>query len=236
MDAFEREYTASLLDEDPMPAAAAAPGGPPIMGVAAAGPFALKGVVLTPNQVIENGWVEIAGGTIDRVGTAAPAAGVTRIETDGVILPGLIDLHGHPEYNVFAAWEPPEALQEPRPLARLGRVRQGGQGAARPSSRQVPSLETVLTRYAEARALVAGTTAIQGSNGKFANDRGGARPQRRPTDLRPAQGALDHRPRPDHGAGHRDPAGPDRRAARSRALRPPRRGRRHSRRTTSSRS
>ena len=61
-----------------------------------------------PNQVIENGWVEIDGGTITRVGTAAPAAGVRRIETDGVILPGLIDLHGHPEYNVFAAWEPPK--------------------------------------------------------------------------------------------------------------------------------
>jgi len=29
------------------------------------------------------------------------------ISTGGVILPGLIDLHGHPEYNVFAAWEPP---------------------------------------------------------------------------------------------------------------------------------
>ena len=28
------------------------------------------------------------------------------IDTDGVILPGLIDLHGHPEFNVFAAWEP----------------------------------------------------------------------------------------------------------------------------------
>lgn len=25
-----------------------------------------------------------------------------------MILPGLIDLHGHPEYNVFAAWEPPK--------------------------------------------------------------------------------------------------------------------------------
>jgi 5-methylthioadenosine/S-adenosylhomocysteine deaminase len=30
------------------------------------------------------------------------------VETDGVILPGLIDLHGHPDFNVFAAWEPPK--------------------------------------------------------------------------------------------------------------------------------
>ena len=25
-----------------------------------------------------------------------------------MILPGLLDLHGHPEFNVFAAWEPPQ--------------------------------------------------------------------------------------------------------------------------------
>ncbi len=168
MDAFEREYTASLLDEDPVPGAAAAPGGPPVMGVAAAGPFALKGVVLTPNQVIENGWVEIAGGTIARVGTAAPAAGVTRIETDGVILPGLIDLHGHPEYNVFAAWEPPRLFKN------RGRWRDSDEYdkvVKQPLAliKQVPTLEKVLSRYAEARALVTGTTAIQGSNGKFTN-------------------------------------------------------------------
>ena len=32
-----------------------------------------------------------------------------------------------------------------------------------------PSLEKTLSRYAEARALVTGTTAIQGANGKFSN-------------------------------------------------------------------
>ena len=35
--------------------------------------------------------------------------------------------------------------------------------------KQEPSLEKTLSRYAEARALVTGTTAIQGANGKFAN-------------------------------------------------------------------
>lgn len=169
MDAFEREYAAPLLDEDPVASPpAVAPGGPPIMGVAAAAPFALKGVVLTPDEVIEGGWVEIDGGTITRIGTAAPGAGIARVETDGVILPGLIDLHGHPEYNVFAAWEPPKLFTNrgrwrdspeydkvvKQPLATL---------------KAPPTLEKTLSRYAEARALVTGTTAIQGSNGKFTN-------------------------------------------------------------------
>ena len=34
--------------------------------------------------------------------TARKPGGARTLTTDGVILPGLIDLHGHPEFNVFA--------------------------------------------------------------------------------------------------------------------------------------
>ena len=104
MDTFERAYAKPLLAEDPMPAA---PAGPMPMGVAPATSFSLHGCVLTPLQRLDDAWVDVEGSQITRVGTAAPAADFTRIETGGIILPGLIDLHGHPEYNVFAAWEPP---------------------------------------------------------------------------------------------------------------------------------
>lgn len=170
MDSFEREYTAPVLGEDPAPRSGslAHGAGPPLTGVAAAGPFALRGCVLTPNRVIEKGWVEIDGGTITRVGATSPGAGVRRIDTDGVILPGLIDLHGHPEYNVFAAWEPPKLY------ANRGRWRDSKQYdllVKQPlaAMKQAPSLEKTLSRYAEARALVTGTTSIQGANGKFSN-------------------------------------------------------------------
>jgi hypothetical protein len=170
MDTFERDYTAPVLAEDPELAAdTLAPGGGPLLtGVAAAGPFALRGCVLTPNQVIEGGWVEIDGGTIVRVGTAAPAAGIRRLTTEGVILPGLVDLHGHPEYNVFAAWEPPKLYTN---RGRWRDSKQYRQIVKIPlaSMKQAPSLEKTLSRYAEARALVTGTTAIQGANGKFSN-------------------------------------------------------------------
>ena len=168
MDTFERAYAKPILAEDPMPAAPAAPAGPLPMGVAPATSFSLHGCVLTPLQRLDDAWVDVEGSTITRVGTAAPPAAFTRIETDGIILPGLIDLHGHPEYNVFAAWEPPRlylnrgqwrgskeyAAVVKVPVAKLG---------------EAPSLARTLARYAEARALVAGTTAIQGSNGKFTN-------------------------------------------------------------------
>ncbi len=75
---------------------------------AAATPFALRGCVLTPDRKLDDGYVVVSGANIESVGTAAPDGGTKVIQTEGVILPGLIDLHGHPEYNVFAAWEPPK--------------------------------------------------------------------------------------------------------------------------------
>jgi 5-methylthioadenosine/S-adenosylhomocysteine deaminase len=169
MDAFEREYTAPLLDEDPpLPVAAPGAGGGPLLaGVAAAGPFSLHGCVLTPNQRLNDAWVDIDGGLVTRVGTAAPAAGIRRLDTEGVILPGLVDLHGHPEYNVFAAWEPPKQYAN---RTRWRASKEYDAVVKQPLARmkENPSLERTLSRYAEARALVTGTTAIQGSNGKFA--------------------------------------------------------------------
>ena len=88
------------------------------------------------------------------------------IDTDGVILPGLIDLHGHPEYNVFSAWEPPKLFanryrwrdsEEYKLVVREPWKKLTGD----------PSLLRDLTRYAEARALVGGATAIQGASGKY---------------------------------------------------------------------
>ena len=47
----------------------------------------------------------VVGGEITAISTRKPANTVA-LQTDGVILPGMLDLHGHPEFNVFAPWEP----------------------------------------------------------------------------------------------------------------------------------
>ena len=164
-DAFERAYSRPLLDEDPVPARLPAAGPGPV-GVAPSEAFALHGIVLTPDAAITAGYVVVDGTTIDTVRTTKPA-GVKIVETDGIILPGLIDLHGHPEYNIFAAWEPPKQYKN------RGGWRASAEYAAIVKAplntlKQPPTLEKTLTRYAEARALTGGTTAIQGTNGKFA--------------------------------------------------------------------
>jgi len=167
-DLFEEAYTEGIFEELPEAPAPrshgrAAPEAASAPGVA----WALKGCVLTPDIAIEKGFVEILADRIVRVGTATPAAGTPIVDTEGVILPGLIDLHGHPEFNIFAAWEPPKLY------ANRGRWRDSKEYAALVRGpmnklKAVAGMGPVLTRYAEARALVGGVTAIQGGSARYA--------------------------------------------------------------------
>jgi cytosine/adenosine deaminase-related metal-dependent hydrolase len=129
-------------------------------GIAPSQAVALKGCVLTPEQAIDPGYVVVDAGTIASVGDKAPD-GVPVTDTQGVIAPGLIDLHGHPEFNVFAAWDPPRMYDN--------RYEWRGSDLYHTLVRdpQNKLLDTLphwtQLRYAEVRALVGGVTAIQGS-------------------------------------------------------------------------
>jgi cytosine/adenosine deaminase-related metal-dependent hydrolase len=161
VDEFDTRYVASVLEEDePQPA--------PRRLRARALPtqaWALRGTVLTPDGDLSDAYVEVHGDRIAGVTQTRPA-GARVLETDGVILPGLIDLHGHPEYNVFAAWEPPR-----RYVNRYAwrRSREYAAVVKEPWQRLTaePTLLPTLTRYAESRALVGGVTAIQGASAKY---------------------------------------------------------------------
>jgi 5-methylthioadenosine/S-adenosylhomocysteine deaminase len=128
-------------------------------------PVAFGGAVLTPTGTLADGWVVVEGDHIADVRSTAPTD-VLAIQTEGVLLPGLIDLHGHPEYNVFSAWEPPKTYinrgqwrgsEEYDALIKTpwSRLTQGGTST---------SVKTSMTRYAEVRAAVGGVTAIQGAS------------------------------------------------------------------------
>jgi 5-methylthioadenosine/S-adenosylhomocysteine deaminase len=121
--------------------------------------------VIKADGSLAKGWVVVAGDQIAEVRSTKPS-GVHAIPTGGVILPGLIDLHGHPEYNVFSAWEPPKTF------INRGQWRGSNEYAAlvkEPWSRLTKdgtsaSVKTAMTRYAEVRAVVGGVTAIQGAS------------------------------------------------------------------------
>ncbi|MGZ4765496.1 MAG: amidohydrolase family protein, partial [Ilumatobacteraceae bacterium] len=145
-----------------VPRALPKPSRPVEAGLAAAaptGPIALGGVVVRSDGVMPQGWVVVADGHIADIVAQKPS-GVTTIDTGGVITPGLIDLHGHPEFNVFAPWEPPKTF--------INRSQWRGSPIYQQLVRdpwdqltkngQSPSAKKAMTRYAEVRALVGGVT------------------------------------------------------------------------------
>ncbi|MGZ4737653.1 MAG: amidohydrolase family protein [Ilumatobacteraceae bacterium] len=156
-----------------VPRALPKPSRPVEAGLAAAaptGPIALGGVVVRSDGVMPQGWVVVADGHIADIVAQKPS-GVTTIDTGGVITPGLIDLHGHPEFNVFAPWEPPKTF--------INRSQWRGSPIYQQLVRdpwdqltkngQSPSAKKAMTRYAEVRALVGGVTAIQGASQDYPN-------------------------------------------------------------------
>jgi cytosine/adenosine deaminase-related metal-dependent hydrolase len=166
-DRFEAAYTTGIVEEPVAETAAAEEAvGPPRTMLAAQEPFALRGCVLAPYGKIEDGHVVVEADGIAEVGEGAPDGSLRVIETGGVILPGLIDLHGHPEYDVFSAWEPPQRYEnryrwrDSEVYARV--IKEPWHELVR-----APSLRSTLTRYAEARALVGGVTAIQGASAMY---------------------------------------------------------------------
>jgi len=124
------------------------------------GSYALHGDVVTPAGVLPGYYVVVTDEKISAV-AATPPSDVTTIETNGVIFPGLIDGHNHVEYNHI-------------PLADLGK-RYGDRDQWPKASKYQTlvkdpknavtnaGLQCEALRHGETRALVGGTTSIQGT-------------------------------------------------------------------------
>jgi 5-methylthioadenosine/S-adenosylhomocysteine deaminase len=161
---FEAAYRAGVAEPEEPPTTQPGRDRGALVSAAPSEAFALKGCVLTPDRAIENGYVVVGDGTTIKAVSQSRPSGVPVRETDGVILPGLIDLHGHPEFNVFAAWEPPR--QFPNRYAWRGSDLYK-QLVREPQDRLLTALPAkTQLRYSEIRALVGGVTAIQGTGGQ----------------------------------------------------------------------
>jgi 5-methylthioadenosine/S-adenosylhomocysteine deaminase len=69
--------------------------------------YALRGTLVTPDTVIENGVLVVTDGVIVDVGASVTIpAGARVIDTGGFIYPGLIDLHNHLTWNVHPRYSP----------------------------------------------------------------------------------------------------------------------------------
>jgi 5-methylthioadenosine/S-adenosylhomocysteine deaminase len=128
--------------------------------------FLLRGTVLAPEGVIDPGEVLIVGDTITCVAAdcsdEASSVQVAVIETTGVISPGLIDAHNHIAYDFLPEWIPsPPALFENRyvwaddPSYEEHIRPYGAHGST--GTHFCPA-----AKWGELRAIVHGTTTVQG--------------------------------------------------------------------------
>src|SRR4029453_6211673 len=106
----------------------------------------------------------VDGDSIGEVRRDQPSGVADIVDTGGVILPGLIDLHGHPEFNVFAAREPPRRFGNRYQWRSSDIYHQLVRDPQNVLLTKVMPPRTQL-RYAEIRALGAGVTGIQGPTG-----------------------------------------------------------------------
>ncbi|MGQ9665921.1 MAG: amidohydrolase family protein, partial [Anaerolineae bacterium] len=135
------------------------PRGDEDVGVPAPLPFALHGTILTPENVVPNAYVVVQGQHILDVTTNRPA-GIPIVEAGGLILPGLVNAHDHPPYNVFPELSfgqlfPNRYAWQSHPVYRAFRERF--------SALQSQGLMCEMWKYAEVRALLAGCTTQQGA-------------------------------------------------------------------------
>lgn len=132
----------------------------------------LRGTVVTfdgQHRVLDPGAVYVGDGRLIAVGGAGdPApAGFTnakRIETNAVIYPGLVDLHSHVSYNTLPLWEArgvPYAHHDS--WTREEHSPDYATTVSWPNKVVGQAAPEALLKYVEVKALIGGTTAIQGA-------------------------------------------------------------------------
>jgi 5-methylthioadenosine/S-adenosylhomocysteine deaminase len=124
--------------------------------------LALRGTLITPGGIVEKGTILIRQGKIIAVGSKVKLPDkVTAMDVNGIIAPGLIDLHNHLTWNVFPRW---------RPIQEFGSRYDWQKKEIYQTLLESPhasmvadGLECEMERYAEVKALSEGETSAVGS-------------------------------------------------------------------------
>lgn len=137
---------------------------------AQAASYTLRGTLITPDETIQDGTLTVEGEKIAKMGNGPSAADIPVLNVDGVILPGMIDLHDHITWNVFPRWKPGRTFsnryewQETEDYAR---------SLKNPEAKLVDAgLGCDADLFGEVKALVGGATSVVGSYAGRANHPG----------------------------------------------------------------
>jgi 5-methylthioadenosine/S-adenosylhomocysteine deaminase len=126
------------------------------------GHLLIRGNVITPDGMIEGGWLDVEKGRILHLGTEKPdLPGASVLETKDLIFPGFIDLHNHPSFNVFPRWTPPHKFANRYAWRDWAVYQEQLEGKAR-KLQSDPANFCDIDEYVEVKALIGGTTSIIG--------------------------------------------------------------------------
>ena len=124
--------------------------------------WAIRGKAVTIDGV-KNGWLVIEDGVIKKVGAKADELpdGIKKIKWNHYIFPGLIDTHNHVKWNSIPQWSVGPYANRYEWLERNLDYR--GEVQAPYYALQEHTLKETSQKYGEVRAIIGGTTLIQGS-------------------------------------------------------------------------
>ncbi len=122
----------------------------------------IRGNIVTPDGVLPGHWLDLAGHRIVQITKDKPAIPSAQVlETNDLILPGFIDLHNHPAFNVLPRWTPPHKFPNRYAWRDWPVYQQQLESKGRALSADSNTFCDV-DEYAEVKALIGGTTSIIG--------------------------------------------------------------------------
>jgi 5-methylthioadenosine/S-adenosylhomocysteine deaminase len=124
----------------------------------------LKVTVVTPSAVVESAVVTVAGGRIASVTPGTDSAKAVAI--DGVMFPGLIDLHNHLTWNVLPNWQPPRLFSNRYDWQELPEYAQSLSGPYNTMMNAGAGCD--MNRFGEVKSIVNGGTSTVGGFGPTA--------------------------------------------------------------------
>jgi hypothetical protein len=100
--------TSEPVHRAPTLSAAAAAAQRDALASAGGAAIVLRGSIVTPTGVIKHGYVAVRNGRIESITEKQPdvSNGIT-FDTEGIILPGFVDVHNHLPWNALPRWDPP---------------------------------------------------------------------------------------------------------------------------------
>jgi 5-methylthioadenosine/S-adenosylhomocysteine deaminase len=123
----------------------------------------ISGSVVTPEKVLNKGWVVIKHKKISAVSDTLPKEeNAVWIDTNDIIFPGFVDLHNHPMYAMFEPWDARQLFNNRYEWRSLEKYKQEVSTPAR-NIQDDPQGFCDIAEFAEVQAITGGTTTFSGT-------------------------------------------------------------------------